>query len=196
MEFLFELFPLILFVAFLVKTDIYIATGVLMAAVLVQLLVSKLRGKPINKMTLVATALLFVFGGLTLLLQNETFIKWKPTAVYWLFAAVFLGSQYIGEKTLAQRFYQAVFEQAMEGEIRFSKAVWTRLNLAWVGFFVVAGLANIVVAPEIDPLGFGFSEDTWVDFKLFGLMGMTLAFIVATIAYLYKHLPKEDTPSK
>jgi intracellular septation protein len=72
------------------------------------------------------------------------------------------------------------------------KRVWLQLNLAWVGFFVVAGIANLIVAPEIDPLGLQFSEDTWVDFKLFGLMGMTIVFVVAQALFLAKYLPNTD----
>ena len=76
-------------------------------------------------------------------------------------------------------------------EIR-EQRVWVQLNLAWVGFFVVAGVANMIVAPEIDPLGLQFSEDTWVDFKLFGLMGMTIAFVIAQAFYLARYMPKTD----
>ena len=72
------------------------------------------------------------------------------------------------------------------------KRVWAQLNLAWVAFFVVAGIANLVVAPEIDPFGLQFSEDTWVDFKLFGLMGMTLIFVIAQALYLAKYMPNTD----
>ena len=70
--------------------------------------------------------------------------------------------------------------------------VWVQLNLAWVGFFVVAGIANLVVAPAIDPFGLQFSEDTWVDFKLFGLMGMTLVFVVAQAIFLARYMPNTD----
>jgi len=183
MQVLFELFPLIIFVAFLVKTDVFIATGALMAAVSVQLVVNKLLSKPINKMTLIATALLFVFGGLTLLLKNEAFIKWKPTAVYWLFAAVFLGSQFIGEKTLAQRFYQAVFEQAVEGEIRFSKAMWARLNFFWVVVFVLLGLANYFAFQNLDTVSWGF-------FKL-GMVAVYFLMVLAQFFYVYHKYTKQ-----
>jgi intracellular septation protein len=98
---------------------------------------------------------------------------------------VFLGSQFIGDKPLIQRMMGKAIE------IR-EQRVWRQLNLAWVGFFVVAGIANMIVAPEIDPLGLQFSEDTWVDFKLFGLMGMTLAFVVAQAFYLARYMPNTD----
>ncbi len=98
---------------------------------------------------------------------------------------MFLGSHVIGDKPLVQR----MMGQALEiNEPR----VWQQLNLAWVGFFVVAGVANLIVAPEIDPLGFEFSEDTWVDFKLFGLMGMTIAFVIGQAFFLARYLPSTD----
>jgi intracellular septation protein len=102
-----------------------------------------------------------------------------------MFALVFLGSHLIGDKPLIQR----MMGHAIDIE---EKRVWVQLNLAWVAFFIVAGIANLIVAPEIDPLGFEFSEDTWVDFKLFGLMGMTIVFVVAQALYLAKYMPSTD----
>ena len=135
--------------------------------------------------SIITLALLVVFGGATLALKDPVFIQWKPTAINWLFGLVFLGSHLIGDKPLIQR----MMGHAIEIEDR---RVWRQLNFAWVGFFVVAGIANLLVAPEIDPLGFEFSEDTWVDFKLFGLMGMTIVFVVAQAFYLAKYLPGTD----
>jgi intracellular septation protein len=115
-------------------------------------------------MLLTSAALVLVFGGLTLLIRDPTFIKWKPSIVNWLFAAAFLASQYIRGPT--------IIERMMGQNVALDATSWRKLNLAWVGFFVVAGVLNLYVA-------YRYSEATWVNFKLFGLMGLTLAFALA-----------------
>ncbi len=168
---------------------IYLATLAAIVVTLIQVVAAMIIVKRVEKMPLITLALLLVFGGATLALKDPVFIQWKPTAINWLFALVFLGSHLIGDKPLVQR----MMGQALEID---EQRVWVQLNLAWVAFFFVAGLANLVVAPEIDPLGFGFSEDTWVDFKLFGLMGMTIAFVVAQAFYLARYLPDTDEETR
>jgi intracellular septation protein len=138
--------------------------------------------KKVEKMPLITLALLVVFGGATLLFKNPLFIQWKPTAINWLFAVIFLGSHFIGDKPLVQR----MMGQALEIS---DSSVWAKLNLTWVGFFIFSGIANLLVAPQIDPLNLRFSEDTWVDFKLFGLMGMTIVFVIAQAFYLARYIP-------
>ena len=164
---------------------IYLATLAAIVATLVQVALAAIIVKKIEKMPLITLALLLVFGGATLALKDPVFIQWKPTAINWLFALVFAGSHAIGDKPLIQRMMGHAIEIA-------EPRVWVQLNLAWVGFFVVAGIANLVVAPEIDPFGLQFSEDTWVDFKLFGLMGMTLVFVVAQAIFLARYMPNTD----
>ncbi len=164
---------------------IYLATLAAILATLIQVAAAAIVVKKVEKMPLITLALLVFFGGATLALKDPLFIQWKPTAINWLFGLVFLGSHLIGDKPLIQRMMGKAIE------IR-EQRVWLQLNLAWVGFFVVAGIANMIVAPEIDPLGLQFSEDTWVDFKLFGLMGMTLAFVVAQAFYLARYMPNTD----
>ena len=164
---------------------IYLATLAAILVTLVQVGLAAIIVKKVEKMPLITLALLLVFGGATLALKDPLFIQWKPTAINWLFALVFLGSQVIGEKPLIQRMMDHAIEIS-------EQRVWVQLNLAWVGFFIVAGIANLVVAPAIDPFGLQFSEDTWVDFKLFGLMGMTLVFVVAQAIYLARYLPNTD----
>ena len=164
---------------------IYLATLAAIIVTLVQVAMAAIIVKKVEKMPLITLALLLVFGGATLALKDPLFIQWKPTAINWLFALVFLGSQAIGEKPLIQRMMGHAIEIS-------EQRVWVQLNLAWVGFFIVAGIANLVVAPAIDPFGLQFSEDTWVDFKLFGLMGMTLVFVVAQAIYLARYLPNTD----
>ena len=168
------------------STDaIYLATLAAILVTLIQVAMAAIIVRKVEKMPLITLALLLVFGGATLALKDPVFIQWKPTAINWLFAVVFLGSHLIGDKPLIER----MMGQAIEIT---EKRVWGQLNLAWVGFFVFAGIANLVVAPEIDPFGLQFSEDTWVDFKLFGLMGMTIAFVVAQAIYLARYIPDTD----
>jgi intracellular septation protein len=164
---------------------IYLATLAAIVVTLIQVVAAAIIVKKVEKMPLITLALLVVFGGATLALKDPVFIQWKPTAINWMFALVFLGSHLIGDKPLIQR----MMGHAIDIE---EKRVWVQLNLAWVAFFIVAGIANLIVAPEIDPLGFEFSEDTWVDFKLFGLMGMTIVFVVAQALYLAKYMPSTD----
>ncbi len=164
---------------------IYLATLAAIVVTLIQVVLAAIIVKKVEKMPLITLVLLLVFGGATLALKDPAFIQWKPTAINWLFALVFLGSHVIGKKPLIQR----MMGHAITID---EQRVWVQLNLAWVGFFVVSGIANMIVAPEIDPFGLQFSEDTWVDFKLFGLMGMTIAFVVAQAFFLARYMPDSD----
>ncbi len=167
---------------------IYLATLTAIVVTLLQVTLSLIIVKKVEKMPLITLALLLVFGGATLALKDPVFIQWKPTAINWLFAAVFLGSQVIGDKPLVKR----MMSQALDID---DDRVWSKLNLAWVGFFIVSGLANVLVAPEIDPLSLHFSEETWVDFKLFGLLGLTFVFVIAQAFYLARYMPSTDKES-
>ncbi|MDH3633000.1 MAG: septation protein A [Gammaproteobacteria bacterium] len=164
---------------------IYLATLAAIVVTLIQVVLAAIIVKKVEKMPLITLALLLFFGGATLALKDPAFIQWKPTAINWLFALVFLGSHVIGKKPLIQR----MMGHAITIE---EQRVWVQLNLAWIGFFVVSGIANMIVAPEIDPFGLQFSEDTWVDFKLFGLMGMTIAFVIAQAFFLARYMPDSD----
>ncbi len=164
---------------------IYLATLTAIIATLIQVALSALIVKKVEKMPIITLVLLIVFGGATLALKNPVFIQWKPTAINWLFAIIFLGSHFIGDKPLVQR----MMGKALDID---DATIWTRLNLAWVGFFIVSGLANVLVAPEIDPLNFNFSLDTWVEFKLFGLLGLTIIFVLAQAFYLARYMPSEN----
>lgn len=164
MQFLVDLLPVIAFFVAYKMADIYVATGVLIVGVLMQTAYSWIRHRKVSPMLITSAVLVLFFGGLTLLIHDPTFIKWKPSIVNWLFAAAFLVSQYLRGPTIVQR---------MMGEnVALDADSWRRLNLAWVAFFVVAGALNLYVAYRYD-------EATWVNFKLFGLMGLTLAFALA-----------------
>lgn len=180
MKFLFDFLPVLVFFIAFKLYDIYIATAVAIAVSVIQTGWLWIRHRRIERMPLFTLLLIVVLGGATLILQDEYFIKWKPTAVNWLFAAVFLGSQWIGQKPILQR---------MLGEnLQLPAPVWLRLNLAWVGFFSTMGLVNLYVA-------FNFDTDTWVDFKLFGMLGLTLIFVAAQAFYLARHIKPDPEAS-
>ena len=176
MKFLFDLFPIILFFAAYKLYDIYVATGVAIAAAVVQTGLFWLKNRRFENMHLVTLGLLIFFGGLTLVLRDPIFIKWKPTVVNWLFAAVFMGSRFFGKRTLVERM--------MSHAITVPPPVWLKLNWAWTLFFIAMGLLNLYVA-------YNFSEDAWVNFKLFGMMGLTIAFVFLQAFYLSRYM---ETP--
>jgi intracellular septation protein len=132
-------------------------------------------------MLLASAGLVIVFGAISLYLDNPIFFKWKPTVLYWAFAALFVGSHYFSEKPIVKRMMQSVSEEDFE----LPGKVWIQLNMAWAGYFLFAGLANIYVA-------YNFDEATWVNFKMFGLLGMTLVFLIVQAMWLSRHMP--DTP--
>jgi len=173
MKFITDFFPILLFFIAYKMYDIYVATAVAIAASVVQVAYAWHKHRHVENMQWITLGLIVLFGGLTLLLQDETFIKMKPTVINWLFALAFLGSQYIGNKTLVERM--------IGGSIDLPKAVWTRLNLSWVAFFVFSGFANLYVAENFD-------TDTWVNFKMFGMLGLTFIFIIGQGIYMTRFM--------
>lgn len=154
-----------------------LATAVLIPATMLQILYTKMSTGKVETMHLVTLALVVTMGGATVILQDKTFIQWKPTVVNWLFAAAFFGSRYIGNKT--------ILERMMGQNLTLPANAWNNLNYAWVAFFAFSGTANLYVA-------YNFSEDVWVNFKLFGLLGLTILFIIAQSFYLYRFMTPED----
>ncbi|MCK5480263.1 MAG: septation protein A [Gammaproteobacteria bacterium] len=177
MKFLFDLFPILLFFVAYKMYDIYVATAVAIGAAFVQTGLFWLKHRKFEKMHVITLAILIIFGGLTLILRDPVFIKWKPTVVNWLFGATFLGSQFIGERPLVERM--------MGHAITVPGPVWRRLNWAWIVFFLAMGLINIYVA-------YNYSEEAWVNFKLFGMMGLTLAFVFAQAFYLGRYMEADE----
>ncbi|MDI3322769.1 septation protein A [Pontibacterium granulatum] len=178
MKLLLDFLPVIIFFAVYKATDdIIIATAVLIPATLLQMLYTWIRTHTIEKMQLVTLVLVVILGGATVLLQDKTFIQWKPTVVNWLFGLAFLGSQFIGSKPIVQRI--------MESNLELPTFAWRNLNYAWVVFFIAMGILNLIVA-------YNFSEETWVNFKLFGMLGLTLIFILAQGLYLSRHIQNTD----
>lgn len=177
MKFLFDLFPVILFFLAFKLYDIFIATAVAIVAAIVQIGWLWFRRRQVDKMMWINLAVIVVFGGATLISQDETFIKWKPTVLYWLIATVLLLSNLIFRKNLIQTM--------LEKQIVVPSFVWNRLNLSWVSFFLTMGCINLYVA-------FSFSVDTWVTFKLFGATGLMLVFIIVQMMMIGKYL--KDMP--
>jgi intracellular septation protein len=206
MKFLFDLFPVILFFgmfkwgegnpeaahgltqqylsglvsggnASVEQSPIMLATAVAIAATVAQIIYLRIRGKKIENMVWLSLAIITVFGGLTIYFHNETFIKWKPTVLYWCFGAALLAGQTLFGKNLIRIM--------MEKQISLPDAVWQKLNLSWAAFFVAMGLINLYVA-------YSFSTASWVNFKLFGFTSLMFAFVIGQSLLLSKHL--KDSP--
>ncbi|WP_404993195.1 septation protein A [Cupriavidus pauculus] len=179
MKFLFDLFPVILFFVAFKLFGIYPATAVAIGATVLQIAWVRFRHGKVEPMQWVSLAIIGVFGGATIVLHNDTFIKWKPTVLYWLFAVTLIGSVIGWRKNLIRAM--------MEKQVTLPDPMWGRLNTAWAVFFAAMGALNLYVAYQ-------FSTDTWVNFKLFGSMGLMLVFIVAQSIWLSRHI--EETPSQ
>jgi intracellular septation protein len=158
------------------KPGIYLATLVAIVASFGQIGWVKLRGHKVETMLWVSLGIIVLFGGATLWLQDESFIKWKPTVLYWVFAAIILG---------AAALRRNIIKNLMRTQMELPDAAWSRLNASWGGFFAFMGLANLIVA-------FNFSTDAWVNFKLFGSLGLMLVFVVAQSMMLAKYIDKEE----
>ncbi len=155
------------------EAAVLLATVVVIFGTLLQIVILKGMGKTIDKMLWAGLFIVVFLGGLTLWFHDETFIKWKPSVIYWLMAGGFLVTEVIlGKKMLAQM---------MGGEVEAPDAIWRQLGWAWVLFFVGMGVLNLWVA-------YHFSTDTWVSFKMWGSLGLTLAFTLAQGLYLGKHI--------
>jgi intracellular septation protein len=176
MKFLFDIFPVVLFFVAFKFYDIYVATTVAIAATFLQIGWLWLRRRKIENMLWVSLAVIVVFGGATLLLQNETFIKWKPTVLYWLFATALAVAQLGFRKNLIR--------SMMEAQVTLPDPVWVRLLASWIAFFAVMGALNLIVA-------YNFSTDAWVNFKLFGGIGLMLIFVVLQGLMLARHVEEK-----
>lgn len=202
MKFLFDLFPVILFFAAFkwgeshtdvaqsigqhylsglvsggqvsaAQAPILLATAIAIIATFLQIGYLLVRGKKVDTTLWISLVIIGIFGGATIYFHNETFIKWKPTVLYWCFAAVLLFSQMFLKKNLIRAM--------MEKQMSLPDSIWHRVNLSWVAFFLTMGLLNLYVA-------FNFSLANWVNFKLFGGTGLMFIFIVAQSLLLSKHM--------
>jgi intracellular septation protein len=159
------------------QAPILLATAVAILATIGQVGWLLARGKKVDKMLWVSLVIIVVMGGATLWLRDPAFIKWKPTVLYWAFAGALLGAQALLQRNLIR--------SMMEQQISLPDPVWTRLNLSWAAFFLLMGALNLYVA-------YHFSESTWVDFKLFGGMGLMLLFVIAQGLFISRHVQGEE----
>ncbi|MDO9598183.1 MAG: septation protein A [Azoarcus sp.] len=200
MKFLFDLLPVILFFAaykfagadpdaslalasrllgdgiVASQAPILIATLVAIFATALQIALVWLKHRKVDRMLWISLVIIVVFGGATLLFHNPTFIKWKPTALYWLFSGVLVFSALLLKRNLIRKM--------LEAQIQLPDPVWSKLNLAWAAFFAAMGVLNLYVA-------YNFSEEAWVNFKLFGGMGLMLGFVLAQGFYLSRHMQED-----
>ncbi len=177
MKFLFDLFPVILFFIAFKFAGIFVATAVAIAATFAQIGWLWFRGRKIDTMLWVSLGIITVFGGLTLALQDETFIKWKPTILYWAFAIALSGGILVFKRNLIRTL--------LGEQMALPEPTWNALNWSWVGFFVFMGTLNLAVA-------YNFSTEDWVNFKLFGGMGLMLVFVIAQGLLLSKYVEEKN----
>ncbi|CAM5194213.1 septation protein A [Oligella ureolytica] len=177
---IFDFLPLILFFVALKMGDIYLATKVAIAATVIQILWLKVRQKKIESTHWLNLIVIVLFGGLTIYLQDESFIKWKPTILYWAFGLIISGSLLVFKNNLIKRL--------MGTQITLPEPVWTKLAYSWSAFFVVMGILNLFVAFS----GY-FTTNQWATFKVFGLTVLLIVFVIGQSLMLAKYMQDDDT---
>ena len=177
MKFLFDLFPIILFFIAFKFGDIYTATIVAMVATIGQILWVYYRHRKIDAMQWVSLVMILVFGSLTIFLHDKTFIQLKPTALYWLFASVL----FISSEFFQKNWIQVLMGKQVTLKEKNAHSVWRQLNRAWAAFFFVMGALNLYIA-------FEYSEEAWVNFKLFGSTGLLVVFVIIQGVWLSRHM--------
>jgi len=177
MKQLLEFIPVILFFITYKIYDIYVATAVVIVATIIQVTITWFKHKKVETMQWITLGLIVVMGGATLYLQDEQFIKWKLTAIEWLFGFAFLGSQFLGKKTFVERM--------MGASLELPSAIWKRLNVMWASFFISVGFVNIYVMQN-------YNTDDWVTFKTFGVPGLMIIFIIFQLVFIYKYIPEPE----
>ncbi|MEM1243229.1 MAG: septation protein A [Pseudomonadota bacterium] len=173
MKLLFDFFPILVFFVCFKLYGIYFATAAFLIASILQMAYQWYKHRHFEQMHIVTFCLGMVFGTATLLLHDALFIKWKPTVIYWACSIVFITSQFFGAKPLIERM--------LEANISLPRPIWYRLNWSWSIFFILMGIINLYVI-------YHYSTNTWVNFKLFGMLGMTIVFILIQAVYMSKHL--------
>jgi len=180
MKLLIDFFPIILFFVAFKVWGIYTATAVAIVATVAQIAYLRLKTGKIEPMQWMSLGVIVLFGGATLLAHDDNFIKWKPTVLYWLMGGALLIGQLVFKKNLLR--------SVMGAQLQLPDAIWLKLNWAWTAFFAAMGALNIWVA-------YNFDTDTWVNFKLFGGMGLMVVFVIAQAIYMSRYLPQDGAPS-
>ncbi len=176
MKLLFDFFPALVFFLTYKLYDFKVATVATMIASVLQVAVYWMKYRKFEKVHLVTVGVVLLFGGATLLFDNALFMQWKPTVVFWLFGLFFLGSHFFGKKNLLQHM--------LDSKVVLSNVVWVRLNYSWIFFFLMMGTMNLWVV-------YNYDVNTWMYFKLFGIMGLTLVFVIFQAIYISKNLGKK-----
>lgn len=163
------------------EAPVLLATVAVVLGTLLQVVVLKLRREKVDTMLWISLALVLVLGALTVYFRSETFIKWKPTGLYWVMALGFW---------ISARFFGLHPLRAMLKDLTLPEPVWNRLLSVWIAFFLFMGALNLAVA-------YTLSTSAWANFKVFGATGLFLLFTLGQAAYLSRHLPESstDTPS-
>jgi intracellular septation protein len=159
------------------EAPVLLATIVVMVATILQVIFLKLRGRKVDLMLWISLALVATLGAATVYFHNETFIKWKPTMLYWAFSAVFLVSRFLLGRDLLRKM--------LGPQVELPDTAWTRLTIAWILFFAILGFANLYVA-------YSFSTEAWANFKVFGVTGLIVLFTLGTGLYMGRHMPQES----
>jgi intracellular septation protein len=181
MQLLYDLLPIFVFFIAYKIAGIYVATTAAIIVSILQVGYYRLRHGKFEKMQLTTLVMIVVLGGLTLILHKPIFIKWKVSVINWIFGLVFLGSHFIGKKPLIR--------YVMEKQIDLPSAVWNKLNMSWAVFFLAVGFVNLYVV-------YHFSTNAWVNFKLFGVLGLTFLFVILQAVYLSKHITEDNIKKK
>jgi intracellular septation protein len=177
MKFLIDLFPIVVFFFVYQQRDLYDATLAVMIACAFQTFGYRLFAKQFDRNHILALALVVPFGALTLIFRDPTFIKWNGTVELWLLAIGLIGSQYIGDQPLIQRM--------LGGGLELPEPIWRKLNFIWATFFVATGAANLYVA-------YNYEEETWVNFRMFGMTGLSVVFVAANLVWIMRVAPPPD----
>ena len=177
MKLLVDFFPILLFFLVFKTLGIYAATAVAIVATVAQIAWLRWLNGRVEAMQWLSLGVIVVFGGATLVAQDETFIKWKPTVLYWLMGGGLLVAEYV--------FKRNGIRALMGSQLELPDNVWRHLLHAWAGFFSVMGVINLWVA-------YHFDTDTWVNFKLFGGLGLMVLFVLGQAVYLSKHMKQDD----
>lgn len=181
MKLLLDFFPIILFFVVFKVWGIYAATAVAIVATIAQIAYLRVKNGRVEPMQWMSLGVIVLFGGATLLAHDENFIKWKPTVLYWLMGGALLIGQVVFRKNLLR--------SVMGAQLQLPDAIWLKLNWAWTAFFAAMGALNLWIA-------YHFDTDTWVNFKLFGGMGLMVVFVIAQAIYMSRYLPQEGTDNK
>ena len=175
MKQLLEFFPILLFFIAYKAYDIYIATAVVIGATIIQVVIAWFKYRKVETMQWITLGLVIVFGGATIILHDEQYLKWKFSIIEWLFGVAFLSSHFIGEKTFIERM--------MASNLSLPATIWTRLNFSWATFFISVGFINVYVM-------YNYNTDDWVTFKTFIAPALMVVFMVVQMSFIYKYIPE------